>query len=302
MRGLLIGLVLLLLTVAAQAQQPAGDMSAYLPDKNALAGWELSDPPRMFRGEELFRMINGGADVFHEYGFKQTLEAKYIDPDEKLIKLEIYEMKSPAAAYGAYTFRTGDEGKAATVGQEALLEDYYLNFWKGNFLVTVVGPDPGEKTVQSIVALAKAVDACLPKTGARPELAELFLGSPLDFSNLTYIRGPLGLMSKYIFDTKNIFRISEGVIGVVEGCRAFVFRYADQDKGKEVFGQAVAALKAGTRFTDQALAGDQYSMVDRKGNSILINRAEEYITVVIGPDRKKIDSISTKLIEKIKAG
>lgn len=297
--GALIGLALLLMPAGVGAQQSPGDLTAYLPSNAEIAGWKPAEAPQNYRGEELFRMINGGADVFHEYGFKQTLAADYLDTAGKAIKLEIYEMESPAAAYGIYTFRVGPEGKAAAIGQEALLEDYYLNFWKGNFLVTVVGPDPEEKTVQSITALAEAVAARIPKTGPRPELAELLLGEPLAFSRPKYIRGPLGLMSSYVFDTKNIFRVGEGLIGTVEGCRAFVFRYADQDRSTEIYRQAMDSFKAGTRFTDQVLSGERYSMKDRDKNFILVNRTGRYLTIVIGPDKEMVESIAEPLAEKL---
>ena len=133
-----------------------------------------------------------------------------MDGRGKSIKLEIYEMESPAAAYGIYTFKIGVGGKALAIGQEALLEDYYLNFWKGNLLVTVIGPDSEEETVQGVVALAKAVDARIAKTGERPELAGLLLREPLAFSHPKYVRGSLGVMNSYIFDTENIFRVREG--------------------------------------------------------------------------------------------
>ena len=152
----------------------------------------------------------------------------------KSIKLEIYEMESPAAAYGIYTFKIGAGGKALAIGQEALLEDYYLNFWKGNLLVTVIGQDSEEETVQGVVALAKAVDARIAKTGERPELAGLLLRDPLAFSHPKYVRGSLGVMNSYIFERENIFRVREGMIGAVGDCQAFVFRYADEGESAKV--------------------------------------------------------------------
>ena len=298
-RNALMGLVLILIPAGVAAQQSLGDLAAYLPPVGELAGWSLVEAPQNYRGEELFRMIDGGADIYHEYGFKQILAAEYLDQAGKPIKLEIYEMQSPAAAFGIYTFKIGQGGKELKIGQEACLQDYYLNFWKGDLLVTIVGPDPEEKTIQSVLDLAKAVEARIPETGQRPDLTESLLRQPLAFSQPRYIRGPLGLMASYIFDTKNIFRVSEGVIGKVKDCRAFVFRYADDKQSAEVFTQAVAGFDAGSKFTDKTLAGDQYSMVDRESDFILINRKGRYLTVVMGPEKIGVRSIAGRLADKI---
>ena len=93
----IIGLLLLLITTSAAAQQAPRNLSNYLPASGEVNGWKLSDTPKNFRGDELFLMINGGADIYHEYGFRQVQTAEYVDAGGKSINLEIYEMESPAS-------------------------------------------------------------------------------------------------------------------------------------------------------------------------------------------------------------
>ncbi len=302
MRGMCIGLILLLLAASAAAQQGPGDLSGYLPASGEFPGWTLSDAPKNYRGDDLFAMIDGGADIYHEYGFTQVLRAEYVDVRGKSVKLEIYEMESPAAAYGIYTFKIGNGGKAPAIGQEALIEDYYLNFWKGNLLVTVIGPDSEEETIQAVVALAKAVDARIAKTGERPGLAGLLLREPLAFSHPKYVRGSLGVMNSYIFDTENIFRVREGMIGAVGDCQAFVFRYANEGESAEAFKHATTSLRASPKFTSHALQGNQYSMVGREKEFVVINQTGRYIAIVIGQNQDKVMSTSDRLVERLKSG
>jgi len=255
--------------------------------------------PQGYHGDDLFQMIDGGADIYHEYGFRQVLSAEYADGRGKIIKLEMYEMESSAAAYGIYSFKVGEVGKALAIGQEGLIEDYYLNFWQGNLQVTLIGQDAEEETVQSVVALAGAVAARIAQTGERPELANLLLHEPLPFSHPKYLHGALGLMNNYIFDRENIFRVREGLIGDVEGCRAMVFRYAGDSESAEAYEYATTKLSAGTRFTNQTRQGNQYTMVDRKQESIMIKQTGHHIAIVIGPDAEKVKSISKRLVEKL---
>jgi hypothetical protein len=300
MRGMCIGALLFLIAMSAAAQQGPGDLSGYLPPSGEVAGWTQSDAPKNYRGEKLFVMINGGADVFQEYGFTQVISAEYQEVHGKSITLEIYEMESPAAAYGIYTFRVGGGGKALAIGQDALLEDYYLNFWKGNLLVTVIGQDSEREAVQGVVALAKAVDARIAKTGERPELAGLLLHEPLPFSHPKYVRGSLGVMNSYIFERENIFQVREGMIGAVDDCQAFVFRYADAGESAKIFDHATTRLSVSTKFTSRALQGNRYSMAGPDKELVVINQTGRYIAIVIGRNQDRVKSTADRLVEKLK--
>jgi hypothetical protein len=301
MRGMCIGVLLLLIAASAAAQQGPGDLSGYLPVSGEVACWTLSEAPTNYRGDKLFVMINGGADIYHEYGFKQALSAEYENVRGKSIKLEIYEMEDPAAAYGIYTFTIGDGGKALAIGREALLEDYYLRFWKGNLLVTVIGQDSEEGTVQSVVAFAKAVDARIAKTGEQPELAGLLLREPLPFSHPKYVRGSLGVMNSYIFATENIFRVREGMIGAIGDCRAFVFRYADEGESARTYDHATTRLSVSAKFMSPARRGKRYSMVGREKELVVIHQTGCYIAIAMGQNQDKVRSMADRLVEKLKS-
>ena len=302
MRGKCIGFILILIAVSSAAQQTPGGLSGYLPASGAVAGWKLSEAPKSYRGDKLYLMINGGADIYHEYGFTQVLSAEYEEVGGKSIKLEIYEMESPAAAYGIYTFKIGAGGKELVIGQEGLLEDYYLNFWKGNMLVTVIGLDPEEETVRGVIAFAKAVDARISEMGERPELARLLLHDPLAFSHPKYVRGSLGVMNSYIFERENIFSVREGMIGAVGDCQVFVFRYADEGESAKVYNHATTRLSVSPKFMSPALQGKRYSMVGRDKEYVVVNQTGRYIAIVIGRNQDKVKSTSDQLVEKLKNG
>jgi hypothetical protein len=302
MKVKLVGTMLLLLAASAGAQQAPGDLFGFLPVSGEVAGWKLSGKPKNYRGDQLFQMINGGAGIYHEYGFRQALSAEYVDENGKSISLEIYEMKSPASAYGIYTFKIGADGKALSIGQEAMFQDYYLNFWKGNLLVTVIGRDSEERTIQGVVGLAKAVDARITNTGERPDLANLLLRQPLGFSHPKYVRGPLGMMNSGLFDADTISRFREGMIGGVGDCQVFVFRCADNGESAKAFNQITSSLNNDPKFMNQALNGHQYSTVGPEKELVVIDQTGRYISIVIGNNKDKVTSVSNRLIEKLKSG
>jgi hypothetical protein len=46
-----------------------------LPSINELEGFELKSEPEYYQGDDLFYLINGGADIYLEYGFKDVISA-----------------------------------------------------------------------------------------------------------------------------------------------------------------------------------------------------------------------------------
>jgi hypothetical protein len=102
--------------------------------------------------------MNGGAEIYLSRGFKQLIAQKYINKSNKAITLEIFEMESTSSALEMYTSKIGNDGTPLAIGKEALLEDYYLNFQKENFLVTLTGFDSEKETIDSLITIAKVVD------------------------------------------------------------------------------------------------------------------------------------------------
>ncbi len=141
--------------------QTPNKLSDYLPDETDLSSWIQADTARTFKGEDLFLLINGGAEKYHEFGFRQVVSTEYTGINDKQITLELYEMTDITAADRIYTFKASSDGELLKIGTEARLEDYYLNFKKDRFLVTLIGFDSEEDTREGLVALARAIDSKL---------------------------------------------------------------------------------------------------------------------------------------------
>ncbi len=148
------------LIVIQCSRKPPGqrDLSCYLPAPDTLKGWKPVDPPQKFAGKDLYVYMNGGAEIYLSHGFKQLIAHKYINKNNKTITLEIFEMESPSGASAMYSLKTGNDGLQSEIGDEALLEDYYLNVRKDNFLVTLTGVDSEKETINGLITIAKMVD------------------------------------------------------------------------------------------------------------------------------------------------
>lgn len=133
--------------------QPAGLPSAAV----AIAGWELDSEPRLYVGDALFELVNGGAELYRRFGFVQALSAQYSGPEGRSIALEIFEMRDGDAAHGIFMETAGSTGEAIVIGDEAALDSYFLNARSGRFLVTLTGFDSDRETKDGLLELARAV-------------------------------------------------------------------------------------------------------------------------------------------------
>jgi hypothetical protein len=262
-------------------------MPDYLPQAAELQEWEPAGTPQHVIGDDLFLLINGGAEIYHEYGFKQAITQGYKHKNQPSsgFNLEIYEMQNPAAAYGVYTFKTGDSAKPINVGNEGLLEDYYINFWKGNFVVTVIGFDSKKETLAGIIQAAKIVTAKIKETGQKPKLLRLLPKGDkyrLKPNGITYLKGNLALFNQYEFDSKDIFGLKEGVVGNYGDFRLFIFQYKDALECQKWFAHAKKYLGNNPYYKDFSIKEASFSFNDNKNTSFYIQLHKQYILIVQG--------------------
>lgn len=118
-------------------------------------GWSRAGDPAMYHGDELYELINGGAELYHRLGFETAVTADYVDPEGRTITLEVFEMSDVAGASELFDEKTGGVGEPVAIGDEGAAESYYLNVRVGRRLVTITGFDNDEATTAGIRALAE---------------------------------------------------------------------------------------------------------------------------------------------------
>ena len=158
-----------------------------------LPGWKI-DNPDFYNAKQLYGYINGGAELYLEYGFKQV-SAQRCTNGEFELQVDIYEMVSPEAAFGIFSIL---RGKCATPLKGALFScsrSEQILFARDRYLVSVVPYDRSNTTRDAATAAATALLLRIGKKEHRPN--ELFRSGPLSpgFDGLRYFHGPLALQS-----------------------------------------------------------------------------------------------------------
>lgn len=198
---------------AAGGRAVQDDLRALLPAGGEAKGWVKDGDPQEFVGEDLYTYIDGGAEIYQEYGFRRVVVQDYENASGKSVSLEIFDMENPAAAFGIFSFKRSGQGKGVAVGAGAELEDYYLNFWKGRFLVTLTGFDDSAATIEGLLALAGTVDARIAGISKSPDLIAALPEQGLKPGSAKYFKGLLGLNNVYSFQTARGLAFTEAVKG-----------------------------------------------------------------------------------------
>ncbi|HZM12792.1 MAG TPA: DUF6599 family protein [Bacteroidales bacterium] len=158
---------------------------------SGLPGIEITKT-RTFTAESLYGYMNGGAELYLEYGF-DTLVVTEVTSGKNDIKIEFYCMSDAEAAFGIFSvsrFRCNG-GPKLTVHQ--CRSAYQLQFCKGSYYVSIIndtGTDAEQKTANEIAGL-------LIRNIAEPPFDPVrFFEGGLDdetMKSAVLIRGPLGI-------------------------------------------------------------------------------------------------------------
>jgi len=150
-----------------------GTLAQYFPDRNNDEELAKVSEIRTFVGDSLWEYIDGGAELYHTYGFVKVSTADYRSSQVDLV-LDLYEFKTPDGAYGLYSMLRPDQPEMVRLGVEGFFTGSSLDFVKGNILARVIGFDETPATGEAIRSLATQVASLLPGTSDKPTMFGMF--------------------------------------------------------------------------------------------------------------------------------
>lgn len=144
-KGLII-LFILILTLTGKGVFSATPLESVIPKKDLPRGWALIHGPQTYNKKTLFEHINGQAELYLKYGFRQSVFAIYQDKKkaENQIEVDIYDMGNVVQAFGVFS-RFRNEDRPGGFGLDSYLDDHSALFYKGQhfvlFYATESNPD-----------------------------------------------------------------------------------------------------------------------------------------------------------------
>jgi hypothetical protein len=131
-----------------------------LPPDGTPQGWKRSGEERLFVGSALYRHIDGGAEMYHQYGFDRLAVQDYTDGSHE-VRVEIYKMTDPAGAAAVFAEISAGTAVQKLYGASCTLDDYQVLFQRGSFCVSLTTYEKSAESQAAMAALALKIDAAL---------------------------------------------------------------------------------------------------------------------------------------------
>jgi hypothetical protein len=213
-------------TVAAAAQASLSSMVL-----SELPGIEISKT-RTFTAESLYGYMNGGAELYLEYGF-DTLVVTEVASGGNDIKIESYRMKDDEAAFGIFSVSRFRCNGGPKLTDHQCRSAYQLQLCKGRYYISIIndtGTDAEQKTANEI-----AVYMTRYITDPPFDPVNFFEGRLDDetMKSAVLIRGPLGIY--------NGIPVLIDALGDVTGYSALIIRQDQKTVGSLRFDTPAAA-------------------------------------------------------------
>ena len=116
---------------------------------------------RTFPGDALWGYIDGGADIFLEYGFDK-LKTQKINFSGETFTLDIYRMNDPEAAFGIFSVSHAPRCKSLDGYPYSCIAPYQVQVVKGQYYISVINEANSEEDQNFSVRLAKILAAKCP--------------------------------------------------------------------------------------------------------------------------------------------
>ena len=254
---------------------------------NEVSGWRSVDETQHFDTESIYSYIDGHAEVYLAYGMKRCLSQRYaaVGGEDEIV-VDLFEMASPADAFGVYSHdRAGEE---VEVGRGGVYRHGWLSFWTGSWYGSVYASGSGESTREAVLEVGRAVAAGLPNDGEAPDLVFSLPPDGLDPTSVCFLRSPQILGAHIFVGSGNVLRINPEVEAVVgryawDGSTAHlvVVRYPSVPAAEAVERAAVDDAASGVGSPEMVF-GRNGSMVAVVVGSETGGRGEDLLASALG--------------------
>jgi hypothetical protein len=148
----------------------------------------------VFDGNSLWGHIDGGADVYLEYGFDKLL-FQDISWEGNSFRVEVYKMTDAETAFGIYSISTHKCDKQDTLTKWICITPFQVQAAVGKFYVSIANEKGTKDTEKQTVELLEKI--LLKQTEKLFELPETFTTKidPKNYNSVKFIRGDLGLQN-----------------------------------------------------------------------------------------------------------
>ena len=140
-----------------------------------VGGMESSDSPDTYFPETLLEYINGAAEIYLAYDFKELIVAEYKKRDSAdSVAVEIYDMGNHKNSFGIYSAERYPDNKFLTLGTQGYIEEGALNFLIGQYYVKLLCFDCENRSGKWLQAFSEEIVNQVEDRGGFPVYLQAF--------------------------------------------------------------------------------------------------------------------------------
>lgn len=274
-RHLVPVVTLFLITLLSCGGEDVNESDLSLPEQ--VGALRVDGEDAVYDRETLYDYMNGGAEVYLSYDFRDVRVRRFLGPSGDEVVLDVYSMGSSPEAFGI--FSTSVEDPEVGLGQGSEFGAGLLKFWKGSYFVSVLNMGVNEETDTLMLDIGRAVDAAISSTGRLPDLLGSLPTEGLDERQTSFFHSDVVLNNRYFIATDNVLQLTDET-NCVFG------EYGDTgENGKLLiveYGNAAWAEEAFNEFLRSYLpeAGDDHLDQLESGDWVIARRDERYVSIV----------------------
>ncbi len=219
-----------------------------LPADSQIAPWKRSGKQEIYKERELFNYIDGGADIYLEYGFNQVISQEFSYEEESIV-VDVYQMNDPEAAFGIYSIHRDAYKPIANVGDDGTEFEYQITFWQGRFYVVLLGYNNDQETRNVLHCFAQKVSARISGHAKPPQIIHSLPKKYKVPRSESFLKGMLAVNSKLYLGQQNTLSIDGDTVKAAcatykekaDSAQLLIVSYAniqDSDKFKNIVQKA----------------------------------------------------------------
>ena len=153
-------------------KEDLSSLCSLLPE---IACWEIFEAPQDYFPETLFEYINGAAEIYLAYDFRELIVGQYHKGEGKVfLSIEIYDMGKEKNSFGIYGAERFPDSEFISLGNQGYLEEGTLNFIVGKYYIKLFCFDCGEGSESFLKLFSQEIVKRVKDKGQLPPLLALF--------------------------------------------------------------------------------------------------------------------------------
>jgi hypothetical protein len=148
----------------------------------------MAEKPESYYPENLFEYINGAAEIYLSYEFKELIVAQQQkDQSERNVAIEIYDMGNEKNAFGIYSAERYPDNRFIDIGLQGYLEEGTLNFLVDRYYVKLLCFECEEQSEDVLMVFSQDIVESVGHKGSLPTLLEAFPSKGLQSNSENFI-------------------------------------------------------------------------------------------------------------------